>query len=242
MKAAFVADVHGNLEAFRAVCASICLEHVDMVVFLGDIVGYGANPNECIEELQQLTGHAVMGNHDHVAIGRQSSDGFNPVAREALEWTYSQLTTENKNFLRTLPLELEFTDMLAVHASPFNPDSWRYVVNSLDAEDAFAAFNVQLCFLGHTHKPGVFIELADTSVVPSATSQVALQPQCRYLINCGSVGQPRDGDTRACYGIFDSAASMYRLERVAYDFLTAQKKILRAGLPPFLAERIATGR
>ena len=242
MKSAFVADVHGNLEAFRAVCSSICQEHVDIVVFLGDIVGYGANPNECIEELQQLTGHAVLGNHDNVAVGRQSPDGFNPIARAALEWTSSQLTKENKNFLRTLPLELEFSDMLAVHASPFIPDSWRYVVNVFDAEDAFAAFQRQVCFFGHSHKPGIFIELADTSVVSSASSQVALQPQCRYLINCGSVGQPRDGDPRACYGIFDSAAGMYRLERVAYDFLPTQKKILQAGLPPFLAERIAAGR
>lgn len=242
MKTVFIADVHGNLEALRAVGACIAGERADSVVFLGDIVGYGANPNECIAELRSLTGYAVAGNHDLVAAGEQPCDDFNPVARQALAWTRLQLTTENREFLAGLPLQLQAGAALAVHASPRDPGRWRYILNVCDAEEAFASFGGQLCFFGHSHRPGVFIEGADTAVVLSDSQRVALQPGCRYLINCGSVGQPRDGDPRACYGVFDSSAGTFRLERLAYDVATARDKILQAGLPPFLAERITAGR
>lgn len=242
MKTVFIADVHGNLEALRAVADSIAGERADRVVFLGDIVGYGANPNECIEELRALTCHAVAGNHDLVAATGQSCDDFNPVARQALEWTRAQLTRENRAFLAGFPLHLEIDAALSVHASPRDPGRWPYILNVYDAEEAFAAFRGQVCFFGHSHRPVVFIERADKVVTPSDCLKVALLPGCRYLINCGSVGQPRDGDPRACYGVFDSAAGLFRLERVAYDVAAAREKILQAGLPPFLAERIVVGR
>ena len=242
MKIAFISDVHGNLEAFTAVCASIKDEHVDRVVFLGDIVGYGANPNECIELLQNLTEHSVAGNHDWAAAGRQSPDTFNPAARDAIEWTSAQLTTENKALLMSLPLILEINQLLCVHATPHMPQKWRYVFNASDAELIFETFMQRICFVAHTHCPAIFVEHEDTTVVREISSQVTLHPRCRYIINCGSVGQPRDGDRRASYGVVDVSCSQYYLVRVDYDLASAQKKILRAGLSDFLAHRISVGR
>lgn len=242
MKIAFISDVHGNLEAFTAVCASIRYEQVDRVVFLGDIVGYGANPNECIELLQTLTGHSVAGNHDWAATGRQSTDSFNSVARDAIAWTCAQLSTVNKQFLMELPLTLEMNEFFCVHATPYMPGQWRYVYNALDAEDAFVTFKQRLCLIAHTHCPAIFVKRADTPVVRELSSQVTLHPGSRYIINCGSVGQPRDGDPRASYGIFDESCSQYYLVRVDYDVASVKKKILQAGLPDFLAHRISVGR
>lgn len=242
MKTAFLADVHANLEALVAVRAALAQETPDRVVFLGDILGYGANPNECIEELQKLTSFAVLGNHDQAAANGHPPDEFNPAARAALEWTCAQLTRQSRRYLSLLPLQLELGGLLAVHASPDSPDTWKYIFSTSDAARGFAAFDQQLCFFGHTHKPEVFMERAGATVMPLCSAAVAIQTRCRYLINCGSVGQPRDGDPRACYGLFDSHTGSYRLVRVPYDFLSAQKKILQAGLPAFLAERLAAGR
>lgn len=242
MKTAFIADVHGNLEALHAVCSAILQEQVDLVVSLGDTVGYGANPNECIQELRHLECHGLVGNHDLVAVNKLSSGRFNPAAQAALAWTSSRLTAESRSFLCGLPLQLEISGSTAVHASPLKPAAWAYIGSSSEAAEAFGAFKGRICFCGHTHRPGVFIEHADRSVVSAEACRVELDPRCRYLINCGSVGQPRDGDSRACYGIFDSTANTYRLERRAYAVQLAQEKILQAGLPPFLAERLSAGR
>jgi len=241
MKIAFISDVHGNLEAFAAVCASIKDEHVDRVVFLGDIVGYGANPNECIELLRTITEHCVAGNHDWAAAGRQSTETFNPAARDAIEWTSAQLTAENKALLMSLPLSLEINQLLCVHATPFMPQKWRYVFNECDAELIFETFMQRICFVAHTHCPAIFIEHEDTTVMREISSQVTLHPRCRYIINCGSVGQPRDGDNRASYAIYDTTARQIELRRVEYDIESAQKKIIAAGLPERLAVRLKLG-
>ncbi|MBN2105842.1 MAG: metallophosphoesterase family protein [Deltaproteobacteria bacterium] len=242
MKTAFISDVHGNLEAFTSVCESIKQEHVDRIVFLGDIVGYGANPNECIELLQSLTNYAAAGNHDWAAAGRQSAHAFNAFAAEALEWTRATLTRENMLFLRSLPLSLDMREFLGVHASPSMPDRWRYVFNALDAEAVFGTFSHRLCFIAHTHCPVIFEKLVDAPVVPEFPAMAAFHPCGRYIINCGSVGQPRDGDPRASYGVYDTSDNRYHLVRVEYDLLSVQKKIRRAGLPDYLAYRLSVGR
>ena len=241
MKTVFIADAHGNFEALEAVWSALERERADRVVFLGDIVGYGASPNECVEMLKRLTGYAVLGNHDMVSTGRQSAEDFNPVARAALGWTRARLTRESKIFLESLPLMIDLETMLAVHATPARPESWRYILNLYDAEDAFASFQQQLCFIAHSHRPRIFVQMEDGSVETGAPERVEPLPGRRYLINCGSVGQPRDGDPRSCYGVFDSSTGAYRLERVEYDIAAAQIKIIRAGLPDLLAKRLGTG-
>jgi diadenosine tetraphosphatase ApaH/serine/threonine PP2A family protein phosphatase len=242
MKTAIISDVHGNLEAFTAVCESIKQEHVERIIFLGDIVGYGANPNECIEQLQSLTNYVVAGNHDWAAAGRQSAHGFNAFAAEALEWTRAELTRENTLFLMSLPLSLDMNELLGVHASPYMPDRWRYVFNAVDAEAVFGTFSHRLCFVAHTHCPVIFAKLDDAPVVRELPAMVTFHPYGRYIINCGSVGQPRDGDPRASYGMYDAPGNRYHLVRVEYDLLSVQKKIRRAGLPDYLAYRLSVGR
>jgi diadenosine tetraphosphatase ApaH/serine/threonine PP2A family protein phosphatase len=242
MKTAFISDVHGNIEAFSAVCESIMHAHVDRIIFLGDIVGYGANPNECIEQLQTLTPLAVAGNHDWAAAGRQTTESFNIEAADVIEWTCAQLTTENKLFLMALPLILEMDELLCVHATPFMPDMWRYVFNTLDAEFVFDTCTQRICCIAHTHRPAIFVKLEDKMVVSELPAGVNIQSSSRYLINCGSVGQPRDGDPRASYGIYDAASNRYELVRVQYDVAAAQKKIRSAGLPDIFAHRICIGR
>jgi len=242
MKTAFISDVHGNLDAFTAVCESIKHEQVDRVIFLGDIVGYGANPNECIDQLQTLTQYVIAGNHDWAAAGRQTTDNFNTEAGYAIEWTSAQLTAENRLFLMSLPLTLKMNEFLCVHATPCMPDTWSYVFNSLDAVAVFETCTHRLCFIAHTHCPAIFVKLQDATVVSKPPKRVSFHSACRYIINCGSVGQPRDGDPRASYGVFDASSNRYYLVRVNYDHLSAQKKILLAGLPDFIAHRISVGR
>jgi diadenosine tetraphosphatase ApaH/serine/threonine PP2A family protein phosphatase len=242
MKTAFISDVHGNLEAFTAVCASIKNEDVDRIIFLGDIVGYGANPNECIEQLQALTGYAVAGNHDWAAAGRQPTGAFNAVAGDALEWTSAQLTHKNKLFLMSLPLILDVNELLCVHATPNMPETWIYVFNAVDAETVFETCSHRLCFIAHTHCPAIFTKLEGVPAMREVPAIATFHPHCRYIINCGSVGQPRDGDPRASYGVYDDEAKEYHLVRVAYDLWSAQRKVKRAGLPDFLAYRLSVGR
>jgi len=242
MKTAFLSDVHGNLEAFTAVCSSIKNEQVDRIIFLGDIVGYGANPNECIDQLQKLTNHVVAGNHDWAAAGMPSTHNFNSWAGAALAWTCAQLTQDNKLFLRALPLIRDMHELLCVHATPYMPDAWRYVFNALDAEAAFATFSHRLCFIAHTHCPAIFKKAEGAAVVQELPAVVTLHSYCRYIINCGSIGQPRDGDPRASYGVYDSSANRYYCIRIEYDLVSAQRKVRRAGLPDFLAHRLSVGR
>jgi diadenosine tetraphosphatase ApaH/serine/threonine PP2A family protein phosphatase len=242
MKTAFISDIHSNLEAFTAVCASIQQEHVDRIIFLGDIVGYGANPNECIEMLRSLTCNSVAGNHDWAAAGRQAKDAFNAVASDALEWTRSQLTRDNKKFLLSLPLIYDVGEFLAVHAVPDMPDMWRYVLNTRDADAVFETCSRRMCFIAHTHCPAIFTKSEDALVIRELPEAVMFYPRRRYLINCGSVGQPRDGDPRASYGVYDAPGNRYYLVRVEYNLESAQRKIRRAGLPDYLAYRLGIGR
>jgi len=241
MKIALISDIHSNLEAFQAVMASFAGHDIEKVMFLGDIVGYGANPNECIDLLRCVADHYIAGNHDFAAVDKTDISYFNPYAQEAVLWTKEVLTRQNALFLSSLPLTDALHDFMVVHSSPLHPELWDYVVYFSDAQIGFRNFTQQLCFIGHSHHPGIFIQ--DRAGRISAEERVTMnfKEGNRYIINIGSVGQPRDGNPLSSYGLYDTETNEYRLIRVEYNIALAQQKIIAAGLPRFLAERLSVG-
>lgn len=221
------------LEALRKV-------RVESYVCPGDLVGYGADPNRCVEAVRRLSCLTVMGNHDSVAAGPEEPTYFNPHAQKAIEWTQRVLAEEHKAFLGGLPLKRTAGEWLLVHATPSEPEAWHYILSEERGAREFPHFKEAVCLFGHTHFP-FLLRMAQDGLTCLRDKLVRLEPGLRYLLNVGSVGQPRDGDPRAAYGIFDSEAMTVEFRRAEYDIATAQKKILDAGLPSFLAERLARG-
>jgi diadenosine tetraphosphatase ApaH/serine/threonine PP2A family protein phosphatase len=242
MKVALLSDIHSNLEAFQAVQASIAAYQAEEIIFLGDIIGYGADPNECIALLRNLAGCSIAGNHDFAAVEKTDIENFNPLAREAIVWTQKKLDRENARFLSSLPLHAARHGFYCVHSTPMHPQLWDYIVSLADAGVSFDNFTGPLCFVGHSHHPAIFIEDSSGKRSTAASSAVTLKNDYRYIINIGSVGQPRDGNPLASYGLYDTEIKKYCLIRVAYDIAAAQQKIVDAGLPPFLAARLEIGR
>jgi predicted phosphodiesterase len=245
MRYAIISDIHGNHQALRAVKASLKKEQADEVICLGDIVGYGAEPGPCLRETLELCRTVVAGNHDHGVAGRLETSFFNANARKAVEWTAGVLNPAEKKQLYDLPLmqEVILPDLafVAVHSAPVQPQEWRYVLSMDEAEYQFEHFPQPLCFIGHSHQPMFwqFSGEGECSVV--GREYLRLEPQKRYIINAGSVGQPRDGDPRAAYAVYDSQRRELIIRRVEYDIAGAQKNILEAGLPARLAERLSHG-
>lgn len=233
MRIAIISDIHANLEALQAALELIHTSDVQEIVCLGDIVGYGASPNECVQLIRSETSHVLLGNHDEAAIHLEKTEYFNPFARAAAEWTKSQLTPESCDFLSNLALSVVIEDALFVHSSPYEPEEWHYVISPADAQFNFNSFPQAICFVGHSHVPGVFCEDIFTREVVRGK---------KFLVNVGSVGQPRDNDWRLSFGIFDTSSWTYTNVRGEYDVRTAADKIRRAGLPRALADRIAVGR
>ncbi len=233
MRTAIISDIHGNLEALEAVLGSIAGNGVDRIVCLGDIVGYGADPGPCIERVRAACAMTVLGNHDAAAVDQSMAERFSSHAAQAILWTRGELSADHLQYLRGLPLSLTEPDIVFVHASPLEPALWTYVFDSIDAREAFSAFDRGACFIGHTHTPAIFRE---------RKAQGPLRREERTIINVGSVGQPRDGDPEASYGLFDEAAWNYRNVRVSYDIEAAAKKIRESGLPSRLADRLFIGR
>ncbi|MCU0606891.1 MAG: metallophosphatase family protein [Candidatus Edwardsbacteria bacterium] len=245
MTYAIISDIHGNYDALSAVLGDIMRSRVDRVVCLGDIVGYGAEPGKCIAAVQGLDGWTVAGNHDHGAIGQLDPSYFNANARRACEWTAAVLSAADRRYLAALPLQRRIEDgdrrCIAVHSTPLRPEDWHYILSIDEAEYQFEQFGEPVCLVGHSHQP-VFWQLSpagECSIV--GREYLRLEPGRRYIINAGSVGQPRDGDPRACYALCDGDRRELVIRRVEYDIGAAQKKILKAGLPPRLAERLAHG-
>ncbi len=240
MRWAIIADIHGNLEALIAVKQELLKEEVTRIAFLGDVVGYGANPNECVELLSEFGAVTVAGNHDWAAVGLTSSAYFNPVARHAVVWTSEILTEDHRRWIEGLPLvghEAEFT---YVHGTPFEPEAWHYIFSLHDALESFQAFSEKICFVGHSHAP-VAVKEQGGRVRAVDVRALKIEDDGRYIINVGSVGQPRDGNPMAAYGIFDCEENLFFLRRVPYDVEGAQRKILDAGLPRELAHRLGQG-
>jgi diadenosine tetraphosphatase ApaH/serine/threonine PP2A family protein phosphatase len=246
MRHLVLSDLHANIDALEAVLADASSAW-DRVIVLGDLVGYGAEPNTVVDRIRELNPEAIIrGNHDKAACGLDDGSQFNFVARTAAQWTGSQLTLDNLEYLRALPAGPVEIDALfeICHGTPFDED--HYIFDRVDAYRALESSTRPLCLFGHTHLPLIFRvvdEIFDGEVPdPNQETLVRLQRGARYLVNPGSVGQPRDGDPRAAYGILDDEAREMRLFRVAYPIEAAQHRILAAGLPPSLANRLALGR
>lgn len=240
MKFAIFGDIHANLEALQAVFADAQAEGCAQYVCLGDVVGYGANPAECLDLVRVLGCPVVRGNHDEGASDESSLEDLNPLAEAALQWTRGQLTMDQRQWLRDLKLVRQVRDFTVVHATLDSPGAWGYVTNRFDAMASFSYQFTSVCFYGHTHVPRIF-EKTD-AVRAGRGLDVTLERGVKYFINVGSVGQPRDGDWRASYAVYDSEAQVITIRRVEYDLGTAQQKILDAGLPTLLADRLALGK
>jgi diadenosine tetraphosphatase ApaH/serine/threonine PP2A family protein phosphatase len=242
MSIVILSDIHSNLESFQAVLKDFSRERVDQVLCLGDVVGYAADPDHCIETLRGLTSHVVAGNHDWAVAGLADTSCFNPEARAAVEWTAGIITADHSAYLKGLPLTLCLPGMLLVHATPCQPESWDYIFSLDDAAMSFHHFEQQVCLTGHSHYPIAFAQDKEGTISVIWDSTFTLLESHRYLINVGSVGQPRDGDARAAYAIYKPEEASFTLRRVSYDITRTQGKIVAAGLPSFLAARLAAGR
>jgi predicted phosphodiesterase len=240
MKFAIFGDIHANLEAFDAVMADAADQGVTHHVCIGDVVGYNANPHECVARLQEMRCPVVKGNHDEEASADTEIVGFNPLAYAALEWTRKALTDEDKAWLRNLRMMRQVRDFTIVHSTLDTPSSWAYVMNKFDAISSFSYQFTQVCFFGHTHTPRVYVK--EVKVRQENTDTVRIEPGRKYFINVGSVGQPRDGDWRSAYAVYDHDNQQVYIRRVPYDLATAQRKIRAAGLPEPLAERLSLGK
>jgi predicted phosphodiesterase len=240
MRFAIFSDIHANLEALEAVLADAHKRKCTHFVCLGDVVGYNANPHECVDRIRKLDCPIVKGNHDEQASLPESSSDFNELAERAIKWTRDNLTEEDKQWLRELPLQRQVRDFTIVHATLDTPAQWGYVFNNLDAAASLTYQHTTVCFFGHTHVPMVFIR--DEGVRRERIEHIRVEPTKKYFINMGSVGQPRDGNWRAAYCTYDIENNLVEQLRVKYDLAVAQKKIIKAGLPRPLAERLAIGR
>ena len=240
MRFAIFSDIHANLEALEAVLADAHERKCTDFVCLGDVVGYNANPHECVERVRAMDCPIVKGNHDEQASLIESSRDFNEMAEQAIQWTRDHLTEEDKEWLRGLLLQRPVHDFTIVHATLDTPEQWGYVFNNLDAAASFTYQQTTVCFFGHTHVPMAFIR--DDGVHRMRIEQLRIEPTKKYFINVGSVGQPRDADWHAAYCVYDIDNNIVEQRRVKYDLEAAQKKIIDAGLPRLLAERLAIGR
>jgi len=240
MQRAIVSDIHGNLDALEVVLADIDRRRISSVACLGDFVGYGALPNECIETLRPRIELAVAGNHDLAACGRLMLNYFNIDAATAARWTDQHLTPEHRAYLEGLPYTADWHGMLLVHSSPAQPEDWSYVLSPLDAEEEMRAYDHALCLIGHSHYPGAFV-WNRRQVRYTRQPEIRIDSKHRYLVNVASVGQPRDGDPRAGYLLIDDERKSLTHVRLEYDVDQAVRRILEAGLPRFLGERLRWG-
>ncbi len=240
MKYAIISDIHANLEGFQTVLADIQQQECTHVVCLGDVVGYGANPKECLETVRTMNIPVVKGNHDEYIGVEEDPEGFNDAAAEAVAWSRAQLSAEDRKWLRDLKYFRIVANFSIVHATLDAPQRWGYVFEKLEAAASFTYQNTQVCFFGHTHVPLAFIR--DAGVRGGTYTKFKVEQGKKYFVNVGSVGQPRDGDPRAGYVVYDLPQGTIELRRLTYDVATAQKKIRAAGLPERLADRLASGR
>ncbi len=246
MKLAVFSDIHANIEALQAVVDDFQKQHIDRYICLGDLIGYGPNPNECIDLVRSLPNVVViLGNHDAAATWEATPYGMSKSAQQVIFWSMETLTRENLSFIKDLEPTRVMGEMIFSHANPYNPKAWRYVNSRKYAARTFAQTGKRLAFIGHTHKPLVitrknFFQISFEEPEPSSVYTVT--SGSRQIFNCGSVGQPRDGRPLACYLIYDTRLQQLIYRRVAYDHRQTAAKIIAAGLPAYLAKRLATGR
>ena len=242
MQLALISDIHSNLEALEAVFKEIDKLGVDKVHCLGDVIGYGTDPSECLELVNSLCEIKLMGNHEYTALGLASTECYNEAAKKSSAWTKQQLTDYDLSIISEFKLSRSKDNFLMVHASPFEPDQWHYILAPNAALEAFMHFDETLCFTGHSHVPQIFTE-RDNALPRCQTGHDFLpDPESRYIINVGSVGQPRDNDPRACFAVFDTKEYELIYHRVEYDINITQDKMTQAKLPEMLISRLSNGR
>jgi diadenosine tetraphosphatase ApaH/serine/threonine PP2A family protein phosphatase len=243
MQIALVSDIHSNLQALETVLDA--LPHYDQLWCLGDTIGYGPRPNECLLHMRKHATYALTGNHDLACLGEVSLVDFNELARKANIWNNHQLQPDLRAYLHERPAKLVVEgEATLAHASPRDP-IWEYVLDVETAYENVRHFTTPICLVGHSHVPMVFALHPEETIefgVAQAGQVLQLRPGSRYIVNPGSVGQPRDGDARAAYALWDTSAATIRFERLAYDIAATQRQMHTAGLPAMLAERLGYGR
>lgn len=242
MRYAVLGDIHGNLEAFKAVLYALSTERIDTYLSVGDVIGYGADPKECIKLLKSLKPEVLIaGNHEWGVLGLKEEGYFNELARDAVLWTKKNIDDDEIEYLKSFSLLYEDERMSLVHGTLYMPEEFYYIFDTEDAYVTISRMKSPLCFVGHTHIPAIFS--SDHGKVEYIDSQkIRVDYEKRYVINTGSVGQPRDGDPRASYIIYDDEEATVEMKRIEYDIKKAKDKILKAGLPSRLANRLTEGR
>jgi predicted phosphodiesterase len=240
MRYAVIADIHANLEALEVVLNDAKAQQCTHYCCVGDVVGYNANPKECLDIVRSMGMPVVKGNHDEYCSTEDNLEGFNPHAAEAVSWTRKQLNPDDRKWLREFKYIRLVASFTMVHATLDGPQRWGYVFDRLAAAASFTYQNTAVCFFGHTHVPLAFVR--DSVVRGGTYSKFRVEPGKKYFVNVGAVGQPRDGNPKAGYVVYDLNEQTIELRRLDYDIPKAQKKILEAGLPQRLADRLAVGK
>jgi len=235
---AVISDIHSNLTALQTALNYILEIKPDKIVCLGDIVGYGPRPNECVELIHQNCQISLMGNHDHAVLGLTDTYHFNQYAREAINWTRKTLTIQNKAYLENLTFSHHENEILYVHSTPVHPEEWHYILSEYEARQYLEKMKQNICFVGHSHIPILF----GTDKKPIYEEEIDLDLEReKYIVNVGSVGQPRDGDPRLCFVLLDTVSGILKFIRLDYPIQETYDEILENQLPPFLAMRLFAG-
>lgn len=242
MRFALISDIHANLEALTAVLADIESEGVDKIHCLGDVVGYGCDPVGCLELVEKHCEVKLLGNHEYLTLGLADKSQYNEAAIKSYEWTVKQLGDYELGLIENYVIDHREGEFYFVHASPHIPTEWHYVLNSTQADMAFASLEKRVGFVGHSHVPAIFAEMPDAPARQKVGHDFLMDPDYRYLLNVGSVGQPRDMDPRACYVIVDSEEGDVFFNRVDYDIKKTQEKLKKISAPELLIERLSLGR
>lgn len=242
MKAAIISDIHSNLEALQAVIKDIKKRRIKNIFCLGDLVGYGANPNECIELCFKEADVIIAGNHDWATIDKTDLSNFNKVAAAAVQWTKKHISQENLKIIQQLPLTHKIDDLFLVHSTPVHPEEWHYLFSLEEFQKAFDYFDAQICFIGHSHIPDAVFQDTNGYTDFVRENPFPIIKKRKFIINAGSLGQPRDLDPRASYVIYDGNRNSIDFIRIEYNIPLASQKIIDAGLPEVLAERLLVGK
>ncbi len=242
MKYVIFSDVHSNLESLHAFIDVVADVPHDKKICLGDLVGYAADPNACVDWVRENANLTIAGNHDFAAVEKTDVSYFNSYAYQSCMWTRKVLSAENREFLSALPLFKEEAGVHWVHAAPLRPEDWDYITNAWEGERQMEHFSAPVCFYGHTHRPCIFEQEPGGATKMYVESSWDLKPNHKYIVNVGSLGQPRDGNPDPAFVVYDNEARRVEWRRFSYDFQATQEKILQAGLPAVLADRLGAGR
>ena len=241
LKTAFLADIHGNLQALESVFKDLDAKEVQYSASLGDVVGYGGHPNECLNLVRTRCRYSIYGNHETALLNNEVAAGYRLEIRNSLEFHKSKLSAENLNYISSLPISIEEPDFTATHGSLHNPSEFEYVFTEQDADRHFGKQKTHIAFCAHTHTPAIWMQQKGRTTFTEA-KDIYLKDSGKYLIDVGSVGQPRDGDTRACYVIYDPTHQRVEFYRISYDVKEAAEAVLQCGGSAAFASRLFSGR